>query len=154
MMYEYNVEWDAGEGTEDVNLLASSALMGHLNGMKENGINIVNATILAKDAGLVTNARHVKTSILKDKGLDKLLQLTVKRGPTILELIGSVQSGNSILFAINNSWFPFGATLSGNVLLFSGKRPDATLSTILGTLPEIYQLDHDYQIGHFVLQVH
>jgi len=123
-----------GEGTEDVNLLASSALMGHLNGMKENGINIVNAMILAKDAGLVTNARHVKTSILKDKGLDKLLQLTVKRGPTILELIGSVQSGNSILFAINNSWFPFGATLSGNVLLFSGKRPDATLSTILGSL--------------------
>merc|ERR1711928_82592 len=92
--------------------------------------NIVNATILAKDAGLVTNARDVKTSILKEKGLDKLLQLTVKRGPTILELVGSVQSGNSILFAINNSWFPFGATLSGNVLLFSGKRPDSTLSTI------------------------
>jgi hypothetical protein len=37
-----------------------------------------------------------------------------------------------VLFAINGSWFPLGATLSGNVLLFTGKRPDSTLAALIG----------------------
>lgn len=153
----------SGEGTEDVNLLASSALVGHLNGMKANGINIINAAILARDAGLVTSARHISSpkdlSLRED--LDKLLQLTVTRDSYSIHLIGihdlffysavisdmetskmfrfkyftgSVQGGNPVLYAINDCWFPFGATLSGNVLLFNGKQPDTTLTALVGAL--------------------
>lgn len=125
-----------GEGTEDVNLLASSALVGHLNGMKANGINIVNAAILARDVGVTISTRHVGSSkylsIVQD--LEKLLQLTVARGPFNIQLIGSVQGGNPVLYAINGCWFPFGATLSGNVLLFNGKQPDTTLTALVGAL--------------------
>ena len=38
------------------------------------------------------------------------------------------------MFAINDCWFPFGATLSGNVLLFNGKQPDTTLTALVGAL--------------------
>ena len=76
-----------GEGTEDANLLASSALVGHLNGMKSNGINIVNAAVIGQDRGLTISARHDKNAVAKD--LDKLLQLTVRRGSTVLQLIGN-----------------------------------------------------------------
>jgi hypothetical protein len=79
-----------GEGTEDVNLLASSALVGHLNGMKANGINIINAAVLARDAGLVTSARHIcspKDLSLRED-LDRLLQLTVTRDSYSIHLIG------------------------------------------------------------------
>ena len=48
--------------------------------------------------------------------------------------VGSVQGGNPVLYAINDSWFPFGATLSGNVLLFNGKQPDTTLTALVGAL--------------------
>lgn len=70
--------------------MASSALVGHLNGMKANGINIVNAALLARDAGLSTNARHLASP--KDKSvrgdLEKFLQLTVRRGGFEIRLIG------------------------------------------------------------------
>lgn len=39
-----------------------------------------------------------------------------------------------MLYAINDCWFPFGATLSGNVLLFNGKQPDTSLTSLIGTL--------------------
>lgn len=38
------------------------------------------------------------------------------------------------MFAIDDCWFPFGATLSGNVLLFSSKRPEAPLSSLVASL--------------------
>lgn len=81
-----------GEGTEDVNLLAISALVGHLNGMKANGINIINAAILARDAGVSTSARHVGSSkyLSIREDLDKVLQLTVSRGPYTMQLIGTI----------------------------------------------------------------
>lgn len=81
----------SGEGTEDVNLLASSALVGHLNGMKANGINIINAAVLARDAGLITSARHVATSKYLSVGgeLDKLLQLNVRQGSFDIRLVGN-----------------------------------------------------------------
>lgn len=77
-----------GEGTEDANLLASSALVGHLNGMKNNGINIINAAVIGKDRGLTISARHEKDVTVCKSDLDKLLQLTVRRGSASLQLIG------------------------------------------------------------------
>lgn len=129
--------------------------------MKANGINIINAAVLARDAGLVTSAQHINSS--KDlslrEDLEKLLQLTVTRESYSIHLIGmifsgyflfscdfcswtlidtkfkgSVQGGNPVLYAINDCWFPFGATLSGNVLLFNGKQPDTTLTALVGAL--------------------
>lgn len=49
-------------------------------------------------------------------------------------MIGTVQGGNPVLFSINDCWFPFGTTLSGNVLLFNGKRPETTLTALVGAL--------------------
>lgn len=128
-----------GEGTEDANLLASSALVGQLNGMKANGINIINAVVIGREKGLSISARHepskkptLDTNVNED--LEKSLQLTVRRGTSQIQLIGAVQGGNPVLFAINDCWFPFGATLSGNVLLFSGKQPDTTLTALISTL--------------------
>lgn len=54
--------------------------------------------------------------------------------PILRENTGSVQGGNPVLYAINDCWFPFGATLSGNVLLFNGKQPDTTLTALVGAL--------------------
>lgn len=86
----------AGEGTEDVNLLASSALVGHLNGMKVNGINIVNAAIIAGDRGLTVSALHVGTKLrpspIVNEDMDKMLQLTVRRGSSVLQLTGTCES--------------------------------------------------------------
>lgn len=75
-----------------MNLLASSALVGHLNGMKANGINIVNAGVLARDAGLTTTARHVASSqnLSFGEDLDKMLVLNVKRAKSCLQLVGNV----------------------------------------------------------------
>lgn len=60
--------------------------------MKANGINIVNAAILARDVGVTISTRHVGSSkylsIVQD--LEKLLQLTVARGPFNIQLIGTI----------------------------------------------------------------
>lgn len=85
---------DVGEGTEDVNLLASSALVGHLNGMKANGINIINAAVLARDAGLSTSARHVTSFKTNGGDLEKLLQLTVRRSAFEIRLVGQLKRQN------------------------------------------------------------
>lgn len=71
-------------------MLASSALVGHLNGMKANGINIINAAVLARDAGLTTSARYVASSkyLSVSQDLEKMLQLTVSRGSFMIRLIG------------------------------------------------------------------
>lgn len=128
-----------GEGTEEVELLASAALVGHLSGMTANGVNIVNATVLARERGITWNARHTTRDEVGVVGsgseeLDRMLRLSVTRGSYSLHLTGSVQAGNAVLFAINDSWFPLGATLSGNVALFSGKRIDSTLIQLIGSL--------------------
>ena len=104
--------------------------------MKTNGINIINAGILASDAGLSTSGRHVlTTSAAVRHELDSLLQLTVRRGQSSqVELIGSVQGGNPVLFAINECYFPFGATLSGNMLLFNGKKQETALTSLMTAL--------------------
>jgi len=124
-----------GEGTEDANLLASSVLVGHLSGMKANGINIINAGILARDVGLSTTGHHVLTTGAAVRHeLSSLLQLTVHQGSSQVQLIGSVQNGNPVLFAINDCVFPFGATLSGNMLLFNGKKPETALAALMAAL--------------------
>ena len=72
-------------------MLASSALVGHLNGMTSNGINIINALLLAKDAGISCTARHVTSKCAKFD-LDRMLQLTIQRGLVHLDLIGTLLS--------------------------------------------------------------
>jgi hypothetical protein len=39
-----------------------------------------------------------------------------------------------VLFSINDCSFPFGATLSGNMLLFNGKRQETALTTLMTSL--------------------
>jgi len=75
-------------------LLASSALVGQLNGMKANGINIINAVVIGREKGLSISARHeptkkptLSTSVSED--LEKSLQLTVRRGTSQIQLIGT-----------------------------------------------------------------
>ena len=103
--------------------------------MKTNGINIINAGILASDAGLSTSGRHVlTTSAAVRHELDSLLQLNIRRGSSQVELIGCVQGGNPVLFSINECYFPFGATLSGNMLLFNGKKQETALTSLMTAL--------------------
>ena len=59
--------------------------------MKANGINIINAAVLARDAGLTTSARHVTSAKCLPQvpgDLEKMLQLTVRRGSFSINLIG------------------------------------------------------------------
>ncbi len=79
--------------------------------MKANGINIINAAVLARDAGLTTSARHVASPKFLSEApeeLEKMLQLTVRRGSFSINLIGIVVTS---YLSCRSSWIHSGCNV-------------------------------------------
>ncbi|XP_064419289.1 D-3-phosphoglycerate dehydrogenase isoform X2 [Latimeria chalumnae] len=110
--------------------LTAAVAMGLLKGACQN-INLVNALILAKEAGLMVTADHSAT-ILGSK--DGACAVETSLSGTSRKVIGSVQSGVPVLLELNGARFRQHVPLVGKLLLYKSLRDPQTVSLVAGLL--------------------
>nr|KAG5693817.1 hypothetical protein BaRGS_004425 [Batillaria attramentaria] len=110
--------------------LSAAVLAGYLRSSKAGGdagvsLNLVNAPVLAKQAGL-----QVTTSSLPGPLPGVSVTLSTSTGQTV-QLAGTVAGGNPVLTSVQGSQFTVPASLSGPVLVFSASPSPNLLPSVI-----------------------
>lgn len=121
----------SGSGMEKRNFLGTAVLVGMLTGHTKNGLNLINAPALAKDAGIEVSQSH--------EGHSDVPTVTVKvsQGKSISHsLQGTVRADDlPYLLTIDDASFgPTGVLLSNNIHLFQCQDRTTNLSAIITQL--------------------
>ncbi|XP_067005757.2 D-3-phosphoglycerate dehydrogenase [Anabrus simplex] len=120
----------SGAAMESKKFLGAAVLAGMLSGCTKNGLNLINAPILAQEAGMQVTVHHettdspgtVKVSVTQDKLGCRSLRGTVKTD----EL--------PYLLSVDDANFEQGVLLGSNVQLFQGCDSMMNLGTIVSEL--------------------
>ncbi|NXL89601.1 SERA dehydrogenase, partial [Alectura lathami] len=109
--------------------LAPAVVSGMLAGGRQKEVTLVNALLLAQDAGLKVTATHSDTSPEPNGLLQVALQGTLHR------VVGTVQGSTPVLRELNGATFKQPAPLAGPVLIYRAKASElSTLPTLTGLL--------------------
>lgn len=111
--------------------LGSAVLVGLLKGMTQNGINLVNAPMLAQEKGvsLSITAHHNAVPPVLAASPDAV-QVKVVRGGNSHILLGNAASGQATLYALDGCVWESGLTLGRNMLFFSASPTASPLAAI------------------------
>uniref|UniRef100_A0A0P4W810 D-3-phosphoglycerate dehydrogenase n=1 Tax=Scylla olivacea TaxID=85551 RepID=A0A0P4W810_SCYOL len=111
--------------------LGSAVLVGLLKGMTQNGINLVNAPLLAQEQGVTLSVKSHPSDLpsVAAAGPDAL-QVKVTRGLNTHVLIGNAASGQATLYALDGCVWDSGLTLGRNMLFFSALPTASPLAAI------------------------
>ncbi|XP_023288435.1 D-3-phosphoglycerate dehydrogenase [Orussus abietinus] len=101
-----------GEGMEGKKFIHTAVLLGILAGQTKNGINLVNAPTLAKEAGINIEENH-------QQGNGRAVAVTVGQH----KIKGTVRDNELVLLSINEASFENGVVFRNNVSLYRGKWP-------------------------------
>ncbi|XP_012261202.2 D-3-phosphoglycerate dehydrogenase [Athalia rosae] len=111
-----------GNGMEKKKFVHTAVLVGILSGQTKNGLNLVNAPVLAQDIGVSIKESHTAG---EDAVIVKVGQHQVK---------GTVRGANEpLLLSIDDAVFPNGVVLHENLSLYRGNGP-SDLTNIVTTL--------------------
>ncbi|XP_043273688.1 hydroxypyruvate reductase [Venturia canescens] len=108
-----------GDGNKNRKFIHTAVLVGILSGQTKNGLNLVNAPSVAKDAGLNINESHVD-------GDDE--QVVVKIGQHSLR--GTVHNDQILLLSIDDTVFANGIALRASMSFYRANGPQ-DLATIV-----------------------
>ncbi|KAG7167345.1 D-3-phosphoglycerate dehydrogenase-like [Homarus americanus] len=124
---------NSSEVSEMKSFLGSAVLVGLLKGLTQNGINLVNAPVLAQEVGvsLTLHAHGNQPAPVPSTG-PEALQVKVTRGPTTHVLLGNASGGQATLYALDGCVWESGLTLGRNMLFFSAS-PSATPLAAIAT---------------------
>lgn len=119
--------------------LGSAVLVGLLRTTSPDGINMVNAPLLAQESGIdLTHHAHPHTPAPLIAAPEALV-VRVSRGADTHVLLGGAAGGHATLYALDGCVWESGLTLSNNMLFFSASpsaTPLATIATIATKLLE------------------
>lgn len=112
-------------------LAGPAVLAGMLKGMTQNGINLVNAPLLAQERGItLTLATHPDQAPPVTAAAPEALQVRVTRGGNTHVLLGNAASGQATLYSLDGCVWESGLTLGRNMLFFSASPSASPLATI------------------------
>ncbi|KAF0294676.1 D-3-phosphoglycerate dehydrogenase [Amphibalanus amphitrite] len=109
--------------------LGSSVLVGLMSGMTQNGVNLISAPLLAREAGIRV------TCLLEDpEATARTVTVTVELDGRRHTTNGTVQGEQATLLELDGSVFESGVTLGGNMLFFQADGSGAALTELISTL--------------------
>ncbi|XP_076032026.1 D-3-phosphoglycerate dehydrogenase [Oratosquilla oratoria] len=119
--------------------LGSAVLVGLLRAMTQNGVNLVNAPLMAQEAGVsVSMACHDTPPPLPSPSAAALtshaLQIKLKRGTNSWSLMGSVVGGKPTLYALDGCVWETGLTLGRNMLFYRATSSSTPIANIASHL--------------------
>lgn len=100
-----------GNGMEDKQFIHTAVLVGILTGQTKNGLNLINAPILAQDIGMRVQKSHVE---------DDNKAVIVKVGEHIIK--GTVRDNQSLLLALDDAVFANGIAFGDYICLYHANR--------------------------------
>ncbi|XP_037075143.1 D-3-phosphoglycerate dehydrogenase-like [Pollicipes pollicipes] len=109
--------------------LISSVLVGLMAGMTPNGVNLINAPMLAHEAG-------IRVSVTRDSAATPAHTIGVRITLDGQEhsVVGELQGEQSVLVQLDRARFESGVTLGGNVLFFKSDGSGDALMPIITAL--------------------
>ncbi|CAH1789717.1 unnamed protein product [Owenia fusiformis] len=110
--------------------LKSAVLMGLLKVQVNNGINLVNAPMFAKDNGVQAKTEH------KEGSASQLVVIIQQNGLAPHQLTGHAAGSSAILTEMSGCVFPNGCTLGGNVLVYTGPYSTQTFPTVAAAISQ------------------
>ncbi|NXM50298.1 SERA dehydrogenase, partial [Gymnorhina tibicen] len=112
--------------------LTPAVAMGMLAGGTQKEVTLVNATLLAQEAGLKVTTTHSDVAPEPDSNTG-LVQVSLQGTPH--QVTGTVQGSTPVLRQINGATFKQPAPLSGPLLIYRAKASDpSALATLTGLL--------------------
>ncbi|KAK4286970.1 hypothetical protein Pmani_039946, partial [Petrolisthes manimaculis] len=118
-------------------LVGPAVLVGMLRGMTPNGINMVNAPLLAKERDItlsLTSHSHQMPPV--PAAAPDALQVRVVKGNSTHILLGNAASGQATLYSLDGCVWESGLTLGRNMLFFSAAPSVSPLATIATQLED------------------
>merc|ERR1719369_1168762 len=112
--------------------IGSAVAVGMMRGCTPNGINLINAPLLAQEAGIVLNVEVAAEGIqspVASAGSD-VIQLRVNIGLDTHTLVGSSTGGLPTLYALDGAIWESGLTLGRNMLFFRAALAASPLANI------------------------
>ncbi|GLH11976.1 C-terminal-binding protein [Gryllus bimaculatus] len=118
-----------GEGMENMKFLTTSVLAGMLAGHTSNGLNLINAPTLAKEAGISVALTH------NGGDLRTVRVTTVHPQAGTHSVIGTVKADDlPYLLAIDDARFEQGVLVGSHLALFQGQDTQVNLGTVVSAL--------------------
>ncbi|KAI6064134.1 D-3-phosphoglycerate dehydrogenase [Aix galericulata] len=112
--------------------LAPAVVSGMLAGGRQKEVTLVNALLLAQEAGLKVTASHSDVAP-EPHGSSGLLQVSLQGTP--LRAVGTVQGSTPLLLELSGATFKQPAPLAGHLLVYRAKASEpSTLPTLAGLL--------------------
>ncbi|CAL4120893.1 unnamed protein product [Meganyctiphanes norvegica] len=112
--------------------IGSAVAVGMMRGVTPNGINLVNAPLLAKESGITLSVEAAEEGVqfpVTSVGSDAV-QLRVTVGLNIHTLVGSSSGGLPTLYALDGAIWESGLTLGRNMLFFRAAKAASPLANI------------------------
>uniref|UniRef100_A0A1B6DGC0 D-3-phosphoglycerate dehydrogenase n=1 Tax=Clastoptera arizonana TaxID=38151 RepID=A0A1B6DGC0_9HEMI len=122
----------SGPGLDKMNFLSTASLVGILSSSRpSNGLNLINAPAIAKEAGLSVNQTYVP-------GDSPRVTVLVSAGSAKYTIQGVVRHNSPFLLNINEASFgPFGVVLTEDLQLFQGSNSGQDIQRIVESLNKI-----------------
>ncbi|XP_075772433.1 D-3-phosphoglycerate dehydrogenase isoform X1 [Pelodiscus sinensis] len=111
--------------------LSPAVATGLLEGAGHKHVNLVNALLLAQEAGVKVTATEGE-AVPEPGGGDSALQLALPGTP--FKLVGSLQGSTPVLQELNGAAFPQPVPLAGHLLLYRAPAGASPLPAVLGLL--------------------
>uniref|UniRef100_UPI00398F2AB1 D-3-phosphoglycerate dehydrogenase n=1 Tax=Pristiophorus japonicus TaxID=55135 RepID=UPI00398F2AB1 len=113
------------------NCVATAVMVGLLKGDSEKHVNLINASLFAKEAGLAIADKHSDTT---PGSLINLCALEISTSSASHKLLGSVQAGIPVLLELDEAAFGQAILLKGNLLIYKAVQDPQILPSIVGVL--------------------
>jgi len=109
-------------------LLSTSVLLGLMAGTTPNGVNLVNAPLAAREAGVAVTHRFTEA-----EGRGELAVRATAEGVEH-SVVGSLHGGRPTLLEMDGARFESGVTIGGHMLFFQGDGDSQTVMSLITSL--------------------
>ncbi|XP_073976606.1 D-3-phosphoglycerate dehydrogenase [Rhodnius prolixus] len=118
-----------GPVTENMRFLSTAVLSGMMSSRTANGLNLINAPVLAEEAGLKVVQTHTGNT-------ESQAYVAVRVGSAGVDHVvtGTSRGGESWLLSIDDATFTSGVPLTENTLLFQGTNASSDCTNLIGEL--------------------
>lgn len=114
--------------------IGSAIAVGMMRGVTPNGINLINAPLLAQEAGITLKVEAADAAAqvpIASAGSDAIhLRVSVAKGLNTHTLVGSSTGGLPTLYALDGAVWESGLTLGRNMLFFRAALTASPLANI------------------------